>query len=125
MDEQKALNSIKNAWMWATFSSSVMFILFILSQVGLMDVYMNYLIIIDILMVLGLAFGVYKKSRVCAILLFIYFIIDKIIMIISQGRVTGTVWLIIAGGIYIQGIRGTFYYHKNMKDKENTSIEFY
>ncbi|MEW9094134.1 MAG: hypothetical protein AB2417_03535 [Clostridiaceae bacterium] len=125
MNEQKALNSIRNAWMWATFSSSVMFILFILSQVGIMDVYMNYLIIIDILLVLGLAFGVYKKSRVCAILLFIYFILDKIIVTISQGRAPSTVWLIIAGGIYVQGIRGTFYYHKNMKDKESTSMEFY
>ncbi|WP_315119165.1 hypothetical protein [uncultured Clostridium sp.] len=120
MNEQKALSSIKSAWMWAVMSGSLTLILFILSQAGFINLYMDSLIIVDILIVWGLAFGIYKKSRVCIILLFIYFILDKIIMVISQGTTPNTIWLVIAGGIYIQGIRGTFYYHKNMKNEEPT-----
>ena len=34
----------------------------------------------DVLFIFGLTFGIYKKSRVCAVIMFIYFAINKILI---------------------------------------------
>jgi hypothetical protein len=68
---------------------------------------------IDVVIVFGLSFGIYKKSRVSAGIMVAYFIISKLLMLelmINNG--IAMVISIVFTIIYIRGMQGTFQYHK-------------
>ncbi|MFF2093637.1 hypothetical protein [Paenibacillus sp. NPDC058174] len=80
--------------------------------------------LVDVIVALALAFGVWKKSRVCAILLFVYFIISKLLQFSENPQS-------IASSIYLsifllfsfwQGIMGTFGYHRQKKLERHQPI---
>ena len=70
---------------------------------------------IDIVFVLAMAFGISRKSRVCAVLMFCYFVLSKYLLMKATGRANG-LWL---GAVflyyYAMGVVGTFEYHKLRK----------
>jgi len=80
----------------------------------------NLFNLIDAAIFIGLGFGVLKKSRSCAIILFIYHIFNKFDMW------TRTQDLMISAGffsvffavMYLMGIMGTFAHHKLIKEKK-------
>lgn len=116
MNNEKALKCIKSAWRLAIACSliALISIILMLSNFGFSELILYALVYI--ILELGLAFGVYKKSRVCAVILFICFVLSNIYML-SNG-VNNLVGLIISVAFatcYFQGIRGTIYYHKNKK----------
>lgn len=73
----------------------------------------------------SLSFGIFKKSRVCAILLSLYFIIPAIIGAIGaiEARIWLYVWLFPAMLLIFmsyplyKGIKGTYAYHKLVREK--------
>ena len=75
--------------------------------------------LIDAFIIFGLTFGIFKKNRACAIILLVYWVIDKISQM-AAGGMTGGIsgalgalpGLIIFGPLFFQGILGTFAYHK-------------
>jgi hypothetical protein len=79
---------------------------------------------IDALIFYGLSFGIYKRNRVCAIIMIVFFIIEKIDLITRRteemmGGTGGIVFASVALVIlvfFFEGIRGTFAYHK-LKNK--------
>ena len=71
--------------------------------------------LIDVLLVFGLTYGIYRKSRVCAVVMFAYFIISKLIMWAEIGKPTGLVMALIFGYYYFRGMQGTITYHKLIK----------
>lgn len=113
MNEQKAEQAIKSAWVFGLISGTLTLIITLASMSGIINFGFDIFSLFDVLAVWGLTFGVYKKSRVCAILLFTFFVISKIIMMIETGKPGGVASIIIFGTVFFQGIRGTFYYHKN------------
>src|SRR6185295_4101715 len=59
--------------------------------------------LLDCLLLAGLAYGVYRMSRVCAMLLFAYFVADQLIQYyfqVSQGGTVGSLILIV-GAIFL------------------------
>lgn len=78
-------------------------------SVGLGFFMHNYSVLVDVVLIVGLALGVQiAKSRACAVLILIYACINTVIMSISYGRVSGW-WLILAG---VWAVRATFKLHK-------------
>ncbi|WP_164668245.1 hypothetical protein [Virgibacillus doumboii] len=71
---------------------------------------------IDAVIFAFLAFGVFKKSRTCAIILLVYFILGQGITLLLGGSLAGIPLALLFLYIYIQGIRGTFAYHKESDD---------
>ncbi|MDR2207391.1 MAG: hypothetical protein LBE22_00205 [Azoarcus sp.] len=79
-----------------------------------------------------LAFGIYKKSRICAVLMFACFIFSMIAIAIVAGRnlsdinLTLSAPLILLWGIFgyclWQGVPGTFAYHKHKHKPPSASI---
>jgi hypothetical protein len=75
-------------------------------------------ILYDVIIILLLAFGIYKKSRVCAIVMLIYFILGKIIQFseyASYGIDTPPSNYLVAVVFiyfYFQAVRGTIAFHK-------------
>ncbi|MBM4293481.1 MAG: hypothetical protein FJ126_01055 [Deltaproteobacteria bacterium] len=108
-DIQKANNKIKIAWI-----VGVIFGAFIaLDLIFKMDLsYRNLIIsVIGSGLFLGLSFGIYKKSRTCAMILFalpIASVIDGIV----RGGAFQVLFGIIFSYPFYQGVRGTFTYHK-------------
>ncbi|XLZ70596.1 hypothetical protein ABT364_01135 [Massilia sp. SR12] len=103
---------IKQAWIAGTISGSMTLLFTLLAVSGTQAVGFNAWNFIDVVLIFGLAFGIYKKSRACAVLMLVYFIISKIIIAIETGSVSGTVLAVIFIYYYAQGIAGTFAYHK-------------
>lgn len=75
----------------------------------------NPLAFIDIALMLGLAFGVHKKSRICAVLLLVYSVAGHLNAWLAMGNVATLPAALLFSYFYIQGMRGTFAYHHFLK----------
>lgn len=93
---------------------------FMLLDYGAMDLWAY----VDIFIALALTFGIYRKSRVCAISLFCFFLLSKVVifMVIPEEAVRSLMMSIIFLVAYWQGIQGTFAYHKLMKKKKTAPV---
>ena len=65
----------------------------------------------DVFLMLIFAFGIYKKSRTCAILMFLFFALNKAVMWYEAGTLSGLPLALVFFWLYAQGIVGTFQYH--------------
>ncbi len=112
MDMDKAKGAITSAWIAGAISGVITVIVSLKGAFGF-----NQWNLIDAFIMFALAFGVYKKSRISAILLFIFWIGGRILMIVEEpGTIGGAlVMAILFGFWFFQGIRGTFAYHRIVK----------
>lgn len=69
--------------------------------------------LLDIAVIYILSLGIYMRSRICAIILFLYFVSSRVYIVIETGQIP--VWFIVFlfGYFYYLGIRGTINYHKS------------
>ena len=116
---------IKTSYIAAFISAGVTLIFVILSFMG-QDIVegIDYLAIIDVVLVVVLAILIMIiKSRVASIILFVYFLLSKIILFI-ENPVTGISSILLALMFIVAfycGIIGTFSYHK-IKKQEKTEL---
>jgi len=68
--------------------------------------------LLDSAIILGLTYGVYRKSRVCALLLCASFIAFKIVMLKATGDVGAIIPALLFLYLLAQGVDGTFQYHE-------------
>jgi eukaryotic-like serine/threonine-protein kinase len=61
---------------------------------------------------LALAFGVYQKNRVCAVILFAFFIIITLPALFTSLSIGSLLLTLALGYFYFEGMRGTFSYYK-------------
>lgn len=102
----------------AIFSASVTLIFSVASLFGYDLIGLGASGLLDAIIVFSLAYGIYKKSRICAVIVFFYFVLSKIVLLVEfDGKHTGaTIFVAILFGFYFfQGIRGTFAYHRLIK----------
>ncbi len=114
MTQEAALKHIKQAWVAGIISAGITLLVILVAASGstvFAKLGVDWWSLIDVVTVLGLSFGLYKKSRICAVLLFVYFVGSKIILWATMGNVRGVTMAILFGYFFFQGIRGTFAYH--------------
>lgn len=112
LDYVKADKAVKNAVIAALVSAGVTAVLSVFTIFTNVEVLpVSPAFFVDIVVMLGLAFGVYKKSRVCAVLLLLYYLIGQISVWLSLGNVSSLPMALVFCYFYVQGIRGTFAYH--------------
>ena len=114
MTQEAALKHIKQAWVAGLISAGITLLVILVAASGstvFAELGIDWWSLIDVVVILGLAFGLYKKSRICAVLLFVYFVGSKIILWATVGSVRGVPMAILFGYFFFQGIRGTFAYH--------------
>lgn len=70
---------------------------------------------LDVILIFLLAFGIYKKSRIAASVMFVYFLASKIMIIAETGKFNGMLLAIIFLYYFFQAMVGTFQYHKLVK----------
>ncbi|WP_449357564.1 hypothetical protein [Alishewanella longhuensis] len=122
MDRAEALKATRNGAIAATISGiiTLVVVLFALSSnangdLGLWNDPLNFF---DIALVFLCAFGIYRKSRAAAIVLFLYFIFAKVIIGLSLGRVPGLLISLIFFYYFAKAIQGTVVFHR-IEKKEN------
>lgn len=113
---------IKQAWIAGSISAVITFIYSLLGAYN-ESIRLEYGVdtwtLIDVALLAGLSYGIYKKSRFCALSLLIYFIASKFILMASTGQFTGGVVSLVFAYFFFQGTLATFKYHKHLKEASN------
>ena len=123
MDLQKAEKAIKSAWIAAVVSGAITLLVAVLALIGVRIFNFTAWVLIDVVLIFGLAYGIYRKNRICAVIMFVYFVVSKIYMFVGSGGITGIPLAIIFCYFFFQGIRGTFAYHKIKGSKSAQTVQ--
>ena len=122
MDIDRANKSIKEAYICG-IGWGLLILIFALPNFVSLD-------LLAAVVVFGLAFGIYKRSRICAVLMFILWILlvgdrgialvmgpmeNKNLFFVLTLLIVGIPFVGILAYFFFQGIRGTFIYHKLIK----------
>jgi hypothetical protein len=102
-----AINSIRTAVIAGGISGTITLILSLIGWGGF-----NLYNLLDVGLIYGLSFGIYRKSRICAVILFIYFIASKIVVFVETQNFSGFPIALIFAYCFYRGIWGTFKFHK-------------
>ena len=114
LTQEAALKHIKHAWVAGVVSGSMTLLLIAIAASGstvVAELGVDWWSLIDVVAIFGLSLGIYKKSRICSLLMFVYFVGSKIILWATMGNVRGVPLAILFGYFFFQGIRATFAYH--------------
>ena len=112
--QARILRDIKNGVIAACFSlaTTVLITLLATARGGLMGYSVwNF---VDVGLIAVLALGIYRKSRIAATVMLVYFVVSKILEIFETGNVSG----LLLGGIfayyYTRAMLATFQYHRRL-----------
>ena len=118
-----ALKKIRFAWVAALISASITLIASLLAMRGSPVLGLTVLSLVDVALLLGLAFGIWRKSRTCAVIMLLYFVASKILQFsdptgsLSQAARVGSIPMtLIFLYLYWQGVAGTFAFHRLQRD---------
>jgi serine/threonine-protein kinase len=114
---KKILQKIKNAWIAGIVSITITLVLVFMSLSGtdISGIGLDYSAFVDITLMVVFTFGIYKKSRTCAILMLLLFAANKIIIWIDTGALNGLPLAFVFLWFYTQGVIGTFQYQNFLK----------
>ena len=112
----KALGKIKTGWI-AGLASAVLTLGVTLLAINSTDsseflALFDVWTLVDVALILGLVYGIYRKNRGAATFMFLYFLASKIWMIVETGRPQGMIMSLLFLYFYFQAMVGTFQYHK-------------
>lgn len=116
MNKDEALKSIKNGVIAALVSAGFTFIVIAIAittdSSGELAMFNDPFNFFDFGLIIVCAFGIYKKSRVAAVTLLVYFIAAKLMIAFDSGKFSGIGVSLIFIYFYSKAIQGTFAYHK-------------
>ncbi len=72
--------------------------------------------LIDVILCAGLAFGIQRKSRACAVALLALLVFSRLFEIISTGKMSGILISVIIGVFLFKGVVATFAYHRFLRE---------
>ena len=112
---EEALKKIKNAWIAGLVSIGLTVVLTLISMSGTDIMGLDAWAFVDVFLMLIFVFGIYKKSRTCAILMLLLFAANKVLMWMEAGVASGLPLALVFLWFYTQGVIGTFQYHSHIK----------
>jgi serine/threonine-protein kinase len=118
----EAMKKIKAGWITGVVQGVLTFLIVSIVVVSGADFLgISAFMYIDVLVIFGLTFGIFFKSRTCAVLMVIYYIVSKVLMIAEMGapkNIASLALPIAITIIYIQAVVGTFKYHELKAEAE-------
>jgi hypothetical protein len=111
-DLESANRLINLAFGAAVFSASITLVFSVIACFGYSFLGITPLSLVDVVVVFALAYGIHKRSRTCAVITFVYFVVSKIVQCVDMGDAKPIYVGILFGFFFFQGIRGTFAYHR-------------
>ncbi|MHC4260397.1 MAG: hypothetical protein ACYSTF_08330 [Planctomycetota bacterium] len=118
MDVIKANKAIRSAGIAAIVSGVLTVIVSVIVGLGHSIAGMSVWGVVDGLVILGLAYGIFKKSRACAVIMLVYWVACKIVYFI-EGNTQGLPIAVLFAYFFLQGVIGTFTYHKETERKDS------
>lgn len=112
---EEVLKKIRNAWVVGAICGVVTLAVVALAIAGTSILGYSAWELFDVALIFGLTYGIYRKSRTCAVLMLVYFVASKILLAIESGRPNGMVMGLIFTYYFYQGVVGTFAYHKAVR----------
>ena len=112
---EAVLKNIRNAWVAGAISTVLTLALTLLAIAGTSLAGFSAWQFLDVALCAGLTFGIYRKSRAAAVAMLGYFLISKALMASESGKVNGVVMALVFFYYYVQGVRGTYAYHKHLR----------
>jgi hypothetical protein len=116
-----ALRKIKIAWVAGIVSGVITLAVTLLSMSGTRLFGFNAWSFLDVALIFGLTFGIYRKSRVCAVVMLVYFVLSKIYLWTITPSFIGLLVSLIFLFCYAQGVIGTFRYHSIVTTPQEAS----
>lgn len=113
----EVLKKIKNAWIAGIVSGCVTLAVTLLAISGNPVLGYSAWELLDVVLIFGLTFGIYRKSRTCALSMLVYFVISKVLLMLDGAKPTGIVMSVIFIYFYALGVAGTFQYHKLVRER--------
>ena len=110
---------IKNGWVAGAVSVAFTVVLVVISLVGTPLLGLDAWAFLDVALMSGLSYGVFRKSRTCAIVLLLFFAANKVIMWVEVGAASGLPLALVFIWFFCQGIVGTFQFHRWKRSLEN------
>jgi hypothetical protein len=112
---KEAEAQIKFAWQAGIVSGTLTLIFVLLSLAGYdFTGLIDASALIDVCLMFGLSFGIYKKSRIAAVLMLVYFAFNQAWIVIVLKRFPGIIsWIFLI--LFLRGVQGTFTYRKLSK----------
>jgi hypothetical protein len=111
VDHAKAQMHIRNCWIAGLVSGGVTLLVALAAALGFSFMGFSTWNLLDAGLMLGLSYGIYRNSRICAILLFAYFAASKAIMWVQFRNIAGLPLALVFGYFFFMGILGTFACH--------------
>lgn len=114
VERDRALKNIRNAWVAAYASAAVMLVAVVVAAIGGLALNgADYGRVLEIAILMALAFGVHMKSRAAAVVLLGYFAVGQVLLRAGFGMGASGVFLIaVLGYLYVKGVIGTFALHR-------------
>jgi len=121
MNKSEAIKATKNSAIAACISAAMTVIIVLIAintdAEGKLALFNGPANFIDVALILACAFGMYKRSRVASVLIFIYFIAAKAIISIETKAYSGLGMALVFLYFYGKAIQGSFVYHKLEKEE--------
>lgn len=114
------LMDVKNAWVAGVVSGVLTLSITLYAMSGNKILSFNAFNLIGVALTFGLAFGIYKKNRGCALVMFIYFLLSKYMLLIESGSSSSIPLSLVFIYYFFRGVLRTFNYHK-LKSKQPIS----
>ena len=123
-DKESCTKAIKNGGIAAMISATITALfgvagLFTSSDNEEIKYYLDPWILVDSFLIVVLGFFIFRKSRVAATLMVIYFAGGKLISWYDLGKTTGLLMSLIFFAYYFNAMRGTYVWHSTYNN--NTS----
>lgn len=126
MNREEAIKATKNGAIAASISGSLTLVVVAIAIYGNDDgalaLWNDPANFFDIILIFACAYGIYKKSRTAAIVIFIYFIFAKVYIGIETGETSGIYLSLVFLYFYGKAIQGSFAY-KKIEKAENTDYK--
>ena len=125
MNLEQANAAIRTAWKMSLISIGVTVSLTWIYSTGATLAQVDWWNWVDIVLMLALTYGVYKKHRASAVTLFVYYVVGKIYIWIFSGAIIGLPVAAIFAYFFFRGIQGVFAYHRLIRDlAEDTAVHY-
>lgn len=119
-DIPEDINShIRQGWITACFSGALTLVASLAtmaSNSGGEDALFGAWSLIDVGLIAALAFGIYKRSRTAATIMFVYFALAKILIASSGGNPFSLVFGLLFLFFYFRAMTATYRYHRFLRD---------
>ena len=125
MNLEQANTATRIAWKMSLVSIGVTIALTLVYASGGTFAQVDWWNWVDIVLMLALTYGVYKKHRASAVTLFVYYVVGKIYIWIFSGAIIGLPIAAIFAYFFFRGIQGVFAYHRLTSELgEDTAVNY-